>query len=112
MTSTASNILDNERYKSCLPSDFHFGAASASHQIEGNIAADGKGPNVWDVALANRKGNNGEDACDSYRRSAEDVKLLKLYGMNCYRFSISWARIIPLGASQDAREALIARGKE
>jgi beta-glucosidase/6-phospho-beta-glucosidase/beta-galactosidase len=97
MSAIGENILANARYKACLPKDFLFGAASASHQIEGNIDADGKGPNVWDVALADREGNNGKDACDSYVQWKRDVDLLKLYGMNCYRFSISWARVIPLG---------------
>lgn len=92
-----ATVLNNERYRGCLPSSFLFGAASAAHQIEGCIDADGKGENVWDVALADREGRNGKDACDSYRQWRQDVQLLKKYGMNCYRFSISWARIIPLG---------------
>ena len=103
MSDIGANILTNARYKSCLPPDFLYGAASASHQIEGHIDADGKGPNVWDVVLSERDGENGKDACNSYVDWEKDVELLKSYGMNCYRFSISWARIIPLGELYEVR---------
>lgn len=45
------------------------------------------------------KEDNGEVACDSYNMWKEDVKLLKEYGCNSYRFSIAWPRIIPNGTS-------------
>jgi beta-glucosidase len=97
MPSPADHILSDPTLASVLPASFAYGAASASHQIEGHIAADGKGPNVWDIILKDKKGENGEDACNSYEQWQEDVDLLKLYGANTYRFSISWARIFPDG---------------
>lgn len=97
MPSPADLILSDPTLASVLPASFAYGAASASHQIEGHIAADGKGPNVWDIILKDKKGENGEDACNSYEQWQEDVDLLKLYGANTYRFSISWARIFPDG---------------
>lgn len=97
MPSPADHILTDKTLASILPASFAYGAASASHQIEGHISADGKGPNVWDVILKDKKGENGEDACNSYEQWREDVELLKKYGCNTYRFSISWARIFPDG---------------
>lgn len=95
--SPAQAILSDPTLKACLPSSFLYGAASASHQIEGCIDADGKGRNVWDEILKDKKGENGEDACNSYEMWREDVGLLKEYGCGTYRFSISWARIRPQG---------------
>ena len=70
-------------------------------KVEGGWDADGKGPNIWDV-FSNIPGNianndTGKVACDSYHKYKEDVQLLKNMGMNSYRFSISWARILPKG---------------
>ncbi|RSH90093.1 hypothetical protein EHS25_001426 [Saitozyma podzolica] len=99
--SPAQAILSDPTLKACLPSSFLYGAASASHQIEGCIDADGKGRNVWDEILKDKKGENGEDACNSYEMWREDVGLLKEYGCGTYRFSISWARIRPQGDKTD-----------
>ena len=87
-----------------LPKGFLLGAASASHQIEGCIEAGGKGEGLWDRILAHQKGDNGEDACNSYEQWQEDVDLAEAYGFNCYRFSISWPRIIPNGKSSTGIE--------
>lgn len=81
------------------PNFFH-GYASAAYQIEGGYNQGGRGPSVWEEALKNQ--DNGEVACDSYNRWKEDVELLKEYGANTYRFSISWSRIVPLGGRGDA----------
>ena len=77
-------------------SDFLWGAASAAAQIEGAWDEDGKCPSIWDVAGSHIK--NGETchtACDHYHRYKEDVALMKELGLNSYRFSISWPRIMP-----------------
>ncbi|HEX8008113.1 MAG TPA: family 1 glycosylhydrolase, partial [Trebonia sp.] len=84
-----------------FPPGFTWGAATAAYQIEGAPAADGKGPSVWDTFSHTpgkiRGGDTGDTACDSYRRYAEDADLLKELGLNSYRFSISWPRILPSG---------------
>lgn len=77
----------------------------SSYQIEGSTEADGRGPSIWD-SFCKIKGKiagdvSGETACDSYNRSHEDVALLKRLGAKCYRFSLSWSRIIPLGGRND-----------
>ena len=84
-----------------FPKDFLWGVACASYQCEGAWNADGKGPNIWDDfshAPGNVKnGDTGDVACDSYHRFREDVALMKRHGIRAYRFSISWARVIPDG---------------
>lgn len=88
-------VLSDPALKGVLPRPFFYGCASASYQIEGAIDADGKGPCVWDECLRNQ--DNGDLACDSYHQWEKDIELLKQYGCNTYRFSISWPRVIPLG---------------
>ena len=84
-----------------LPKDFLWGVACASYQCEGAWDEDGKGRNIWDdfthVPGNIQNGDTGDRACDSYHRWAEDVRLMKQFGIQAYRFSISWARIIPDG---------------
>ncbi|RYP25455.1 hypothetical protein DL767_008373 [Monosporascus sp. MG133] len=88
-----------------LPSDFLWGFATASYQIEGAVDKDGRGPSIWDTFCAQEGkiagGVDGSVACDSYNRTAEDIALLKKLGVPSYRFSISWSRIIPKGGRND-----------
>lgn len=81
--------------------DFIWGAASAAYQIEGAWQEDGKGLSVWDVCGRNRNiiayNESGDVACDHYHRYKEDVAMMKEMGLKCYRFSISWSRVIPEG---------------
>ena len=84
-----------------FPHDFLFGAASASFQIEGAWDEDGKGITNWDVFSKipgkTFEGTNGDVAIDHYHRYKEDIKLMAEMGLESYRFSISWARILPTG---------------
>ncbi|KAH9939868.1 beta-glucosidase 1A [Amylocystis lapponica] len=88
-----------------LPSDFLWGYATASYQIEGSAAEGGRGRSIWDTfsKIPGKivDGSDGAIATDSYRRWREDVALLKSYGVRAYRFSLSWSRIIPLGGRGD-----------
>jgi beta-glucosidase len=88
-------MSDLEAKQSTLPAGFFHGYASASYQIEGALAEDGRGQSQWDVLLTGE--DTGRDACDSYRKWEDDIKLLQQYGANSYRFSIAWPRIIPKG---------------
>ena len=84
---------------------FLWGVATAAYQTEGATRDDNRGDSIWD-AFARQKGkikNNdtGEIADDSYHRIKEDVALIKAMGLNSYRFSISWSRILPTGTLED-----------
>lgn len=81
--------------------DFIWGAATASFQIEGATNIDGRIPSIWDTHCQ-KEGNiadksNGDNACLSYYKYKEDVKLLKKLHVKAYRFSIAWPRIFPNG---------------
>jgi beta-glucosidase len=84
-----------------FPTDFAWGAATSSYQIEGAVHADGRGPSIWDTfshtpgKVAN--GDTGDVADDHYHRWAEDVDLMASYGLRAYRFSVAWPRIQPDG---------------
>ena len=84
-----------------FPSDFVWGAAAASYQIEGGHDADGKGESIWDEFCRwegkTWNGQTGEVACDHYHRWAEDVAVMKGIGLKGYRMSISWPRVMPEG---------------
>ena len=79
-----------------------YGTATASYQVEGAAHADGKGPSIWDtftgVPGAVVDGSDGSLACGSYERVEEDVDLVVELGVDFYRFSLAWPRILPTGA--------------
>jgi beta-glucosidase len=87
-----------------LPTGFEWGASTASYQIEGAPEEDGKGRSVWDAFCARpgavRDGHTGAVADDHYHRYPEDVALLKGLGLDAYRFSISWPRVLPEGTGR------------
>ncbi|WP_426226331.1 GH1 family beta-glucosidase [Pseudarthrobacter sp. DSP2-3-2b1] len=84
-----------------LPRSFTLGVAAAAFQIEGALAADGRGPSGWDAFSekpgAIMDGHSPAMACDHYNRAPEDVALMRELGVDSYRFSISWPRIQPDG---------------
>ncbi|CTQ50671.1 GH1 family beta-glucosidase [Jannaschia donghaensis] len=86
--------------RSDFPDDFLFAAATSAYQIEGH-GFGGAGPTHWDIfARTPGKVVNGEDgriACDHYHRWPEDLDLLRDAGFDAYRFSTSWARVMPDG---------------
>lgn len=87
-----------------LPDSFAWGAATASYQIEGGYNEDGKGLSVWDMMCRwpgkVAEGMTGDIACDHYHRYKEDVRLMKEIGLQAYRMSISWPRVIPNGTGK------------
>jgi len=78
--------------------EFIFGAGTSSYQIEGAVSADGRVPSIWDTFCATPgkvlRAENGDVACEHYRRWPEDVDLLAEMGVDAYRFSIAWPRVL------------------
>ncbi|NKC68239.1 glycoside hydrolase family 1 protein [Vagococcus fluvialis] len=87
-----------------FPKNFMFGAATAAYQIEGAWNEDGKGISNWDVFSKIEgktfEGTNGDIAIDHYHRYKEDIGLMAEMGLESYRFSISWTRILPDGTGE------------
>ncbi|PIA37900.1 hypothetical protein AQUCO_02900032v1 [Aquilegia coerulea] len=81
-----------------FPSQFVFGAGTSAYQVEGATAEDGRTPCTWDImAQSGLYGPMGTVACDQYHKYKEDVQLMVNTGLEAYRFSISWSRLIPNG---------------
>lgn len=80
-----------------FPKNFLWGAASAAYQVEGAYNEDGKGMGIWDALSEGhvKHGDNGNVACDHYHHFREDIALMKQLGLKCYRFSVSWPRVMP-----------------
>ena len=84
-----------------LPPDFVWGAATSSYQIEGAASRDGRGESIWDRFCRApgriRDGTSGDVACDFYSRFRDDIALMRRLGLDAYRFSIAWPRVVPEG---------------
>ncbi|KAL9420923.1 hypothetical protein AB3S75_038485 [Citrus x aurantiifolia] len=88
--------------RSNFPPGFIFGAGTSAYAAEGNVDIDGKSPSIWDTFTTNHPekihdGSNANVAIDFYHRYKEDIKLMKETGLDSFRFSISWPRLLPKG---------------
>nr|TKS08200.1 beta-glucosidase [Populus alba] len=94
------SIDDFSRYS--FPDDFVFGTSSSAYQYEGETNKHGRGPAIWDTFTEEHTErindhSNGNVAVDFYHRYKEDVQRMKEMGMDAFRFSISWSRVLPHG---------------
>lgn len=93
-----------------FPQGFLWGTATAAYQIEGAHDADGRGPSIWDTFSHTpgkiHQDENGDVAADHYHRYREDVDLMAGLGLNAYRFSTSWSRVIPNGTGASNAKGL------
>ncbi len=84
-----------------FPNDFMWGVATASYQVEGAVSVDGRGPSIWDSFSHTPgkvlHGHTGDRSVDQYHRYDEDVRLIREAGLDAYRFSIAWPRVVPSG---------------
>jgi beta-glucosidase len=84
-----------------FPSDFVWGTATASYQVEGAVTEDGRGESIWDRFSATpgniSNGDTGAVACDTYHRYTEDIRLMRALGIGAFRLSVAWPRILPEG---------------
>ena len=93
-----------------FPDGFVWGCATASYQIEGAVAEDGRKPSIWDTFShtpgMTKDGDTGDVADDHYHRLAEDVAIMADLGLQAYRFSVAWPRIVPTGSGAVNRAGL------
>ena len=84
-----------------FPDAFVWGAATSAYQIEGSPLADGAGASIWHrfshTPGRTAGGQTGDVACDHYRRMPQDVALMRRLGLQAYRFSVAWGRVLPQG---------------
>lgn len=84
-----------------FPKNFLWGCATAAGQVEGGAFEDGRTPSIWDTFAAKPgktfMGQTPTVACDSYHRFDRDLDNMKRLGLNAYRMSISWSRVMPDG---------------
>ncbi|PON55334.1 Glycoside hydrolase [Trema orientale] len=82
-----------------FPSNFIFGSGTSAYQVEGAANEDGRTPSIWDTFAhaGYSQGDTADVACDHYHKYKEDVQLMADIGLDAYRFSISWSRLIPNG---------------
>ncbi|HEY8443910.1 MAG TPA: GH1 family beta-glucosidase [Clostridia bacterium] len=90
--------------------NFLWGVSTAAYQIEGAFDEDGKGLSIWDV-FTKQPGkiyhdHNGDRACGHYYHLESDIELIKELGVNAYRFSISWPRVLPEGIGKANQKGL------
>ncbi len=93
-----------------FPEGFTWGTATAAYQIEGGVNEGGRGPSIWDTFSHTPgkvlNGDTGDVACDHFHRMDEDLDLMASLGLESYRFSIAWPRIVPDGAGAVNPEGL------
>ena len=90
--------------------DFVWGAATSAYQVEGAAKGYGKGLHIWDVFAGEPghvfEGHTGDRACEHYFRYREDVRRMKEIGLQAYRFSIDWSRVLPEGVGKVNEEGI------
>jgi beta-glucosidase len=95
---------------SAFPDGFLWGAATSAYQIEGCPLADGAGPSIWHefshLPGRTHGGDTGDVACDHYRRYRDDIRLMAELGIQAYRFSVAWGRVLPEGTGRLNRPGL------
>jgi beta-glucosidase len=93
-----------------FPAGFRWGVATAAYQIEGAVAEDGRTPSIWDTFSHTPGkidgGETGDVAADHLHRYREDVALMRALGVQAYRFSVSWSRVVPGGRGAPSERGL------
>lgn len=84
-----------------FPAGFQWGVSTSSYQIEGAVHADGRGLSIWDTFSHTpgkiENNDNGDEAADSYHLWQQDIDIIRSLGVQAYRFSVAWPRILPNG---------------
>ncbi|XP_024982320.1 beta-glucosidase 11-like isoform X2 [Cynara cardunculus var. scolymus] len=95
----ANGVVD-EYQRDDFPAEFVFGSGTSAYQVEGAVLEDGRSFSIWDTFAHSGyyNGANGDVACDGYHKYKEDIQLMADTGLEAFRFSISWSRLIPNGS--------------
>ncbi|KAJ2953849.1 hypothetical protein O0L34_g1480 [Tuta absoluta] len=109
IASSSSKTVDPKHEVRKFPDGFRFGAATAAYQIEGAWNEDGKTPSIWDTMTHRepcpvKECHNGDIATNSYHMIDRDVEILRELGLDYYRFSLSWTRILPNGFANEINQ--------
>src|SRR5438045_4156540 len=106
----SNDVLTDVELARQFPANFLWGAATAAYQIEGATREDERGPSIWDEFSATPgkvfNGDTGDIAIDHYHSMPEDVRLMKRLGLDAYRFSIAWPRVLPDGRGKANEKGL------
>ncbi len=93
-----------------FPRDFIFGAGTSAYQVEGSPEADGRAPSWWDSFAKTsgliEDGSDGDRACEHYLLYKEDIALMSWLGLDAYRFSVAWPRVLPRGRGRVNQKGL------
>lgn len=91
-------VVDEYR-RNDFPAEFVFGSGTSAYQVEGAVLEDGRTLSIWDTFAHSGyyNGANGDVACDGYHKYKADIQLIADTGLEAFRFSISWSRLIPNG---------------
>jgi beta-glucosidase len=96
------DVDDRPELAGRLPASLVVGAATSAYQIEGAVGEGGRGASIWDEFVRRPGtiigGDTGDVACDHYHRWSEDVDIMQSIGLEAYRFSIAWPRVVPEGS--------------
>nr|XP_023899230.1 beta-glucosidase 12-like [Quercus suber] len=101
-TAVSPSLDTSSLNRTSFPKGFVFGTAAAAYQYEGAAKEGGKEPSIWDTFTHRypgkiKGGSNGDVAIDQYHHYKGDVRIMKKIGLDAYRFSISWSRVVPKG---------------
>ena len=84
-----------------IKNNFVWGISTSAYQIEGAAREGGRGPSIWDTRCRTKggivDGSSGDISCDHYHHYSEDIAAMKAMGIQAYRFSVSWPRVLPRG---------------
>ncbi|KAL4712790.1 hypothetical protein ACJJTC_011860 [Scirpophaga incertulas] len=110
LMSKCPEALEDRQAPRKFPEGFLFGAATSSYQVEGGWNANGKVESVWDYYIHKnpetiKDFSNGDVAADSYNQYKRDVEMIRELGLDFYRFSISWPRLLPTSFPDKINEA-------
>jgi len=88
-----------------FPKDFFWSASTSAYQFEGAYLEDGKKLSIVDKNI-NSDYADTSITSDHYHRYKRDISLMKELGLNSYRFSISWPRVLPDGRGEINKKGL------